>query len=118
MSEVAVRSLARFLRSVAVLAMDASGQIEWLGSLGLGEPAGVVDEIALEFDNGVRVMWAFVGEGWLPEEVREPVDALDRVLDAMSGPENAALWTVEALSSDPRWEQVRGLARTALLRIT
>ena len=116
--EVAVRSLAQFLRSLAVLAMDAQGQLEWLRSLGLGEP-GIADEVALEFDDGHRLMWAFVGYGWLPEEAREPIDAIDLLLDAMSDPElKGNVWDVESLGTDPRWEQARGLARTALLRIT
>lgn len=117
MSEVAVRSLAAFLRSVAVLALDAPGQLGWLRSLGLGEP-GIVDEIALEFHDGYLLMWAFVGEGWLPEESRPALAELDRALTAMSGPGNADAWDVTALASDARWEHVRQLARDALSRIT
>lgn len=33
----------------------------------------------------------------------------------MSGSLNADFWTDEALSSDPRWEEVRTLAKAALV---
>lgn len=60
-----------------------------------------------------------MGYGWLPEEAREPIEAIDLALAAMSDPElKGNVWDVESLATDPRWEQVRGLARAALLRIT
>jgi hypothetical protein len=39
---------------------------------------------------------------------------LDSALNAMSGPQNAALWTEEALQSRPEWENVRNLAQRVL----
>lgn len=113
-AEVAVASLTRFLRSLAVLAMDVSGQVAWLRSLGLGEP-GLADELALEFDDGFLLMWAFVGESWLPAATEVPLREIDRALDAMSGERNAAWWKIDALASDRRWAHVRELARAAWL---
>jgi hypothetical protein len=40
---------------------------------------------------------------------------LDDFLNEMSTPYYSDFWTDEALSSDPRWEQVRTLAKAALV---
>lgn len=40
---------------------------------------------------------------------------LDEFLNKMSGPSTSDVWSDEALSSDPRWEEVRTLAQAALV---
>ena len=115
MSEVQVGFLVRFLRAIAVLAMPWSSQREWLSSLGLpGEPR-FADELALEFDDGFTLLDQFVRAGWLGERVVEQLQVLDGLLNEMSGPDNADLWTLESLETSPRWEAVRASARSALL---
>jgi hypothetical protein len=71
------------------------------------------DELALEFDD---VYSAFVSNAAvLPtEEQLLALQALDSALAAMSGPENAPLWTESAVKTHPRWVEVRSLAATVL----
>ena len=40
--------------------------------------------------------------------------ALLNCINALDDPASNDFWTVEALSSDPRWEEVRNLAKQAL----
>jgi hypothetical protein len=47
--------------------------VAWLESLGAGAS---VDELALEFDDGVRLAPQFVEASWLPASVLEPLRAL------------------------------------------
>lgn len=113
----AVITLAAFVRSIAILAMDARTQIEWLNSLGLPGRAALADELALEFDDGYMLLPVFLDKGWLKDHSADVLGDIARALTAMSGRENEAVWAVEALASDPRWEEVRGLARKALAMV-
>jgi hypothetical protein len=117
MSEPAIQSLVAFMRSIAVLALDAPTQLAWLASLGLPGTPSVTDELALEFDDGYRLIPRFVANGWLSAESGGLLAPIDAALAAMSGPSNADVWAVEALESDPRWMEVRVLAREALIRL-
>ena len=70
------------------------------------------DEMALDFDNWAKSVPTY----WtLTEEQAARLTELDVYLDSVSGPQNAAFWTDDALVSDPRWEQVRVLAQAALI---
>lgn len=69
------------------------------------------DEMALDFDNWANAVPTY----WtLTEEQSVRLSQLGAYLTTMSGEQNAAFWTDEALVSDPRWEQVRALAQAAL----
>ena len=48
---------------------------------------------------------------------RRALNELDEALALMSGPENAELWTDEALKVSPEWDRVRSLATAALQSI-
>lgn len=78
-------------------------------------PAGWVvlaDEMALDFDHWARCVSPY----WkLSPGHRVQLSRLDDFLKEMSGSLHRDFWTDEALSSDPRWEQVRTLARAALV---
>jgi hypothetical protein len=50
----------------------------------------------------------------ITEEQTARLRQLDAYLTGLSGEQNRAFWTDEALVSDPRWEQVRALALAAL----
>lgn len=108
------RSLANLVRSIAVLALPADDQAEWIDSLGVGP---VVDELALELGDGALLTHQFVEAGWLGAEVQPPLQALDALLTDMSGPSNAALWDVAALRTSPRWAELRAQAKILLLAI-
>jgi|JI8StandDraft_1071087.scaffolds.fasta_scaffold57863_5 fermentation-respiration switch protein FrsA (DUF1100 family) len=108
------RSLANLLRSVAILALPASDQTAWVESLGVGP---VVDELALELGDGARLADQFVAKGWLGSEALPPLQALDALLEDMSGPNNAHVWDVSALKSSPRWAEARVKAQEVLFAI-
>ena len=72
----------------------------------------LTDEMALDFDNWARCVSTY----WkLSQEQEIRLTALDEFLSEMSGPLHSDFWTDEALSSDPRWEEVRNLAKAALI---
>ncbi|HEX2131111.1 MAG TPA: hypothetical protein VHH15_06085 [Actinophytocola sp.] len=115
MTQVSGAYLARFMRSTALLALPSETQAAWLATLGLpGEPA-YADELATEFDDGVRLLTQFVAAGWLSQDAAGRLMVVDALLDEMSGPDHANLWTVQALAVAPEWEAVRVAARHALL---
>jgi hypothetical protein len=54
--------------------------------------------------------------GHLPQLSTTTLDrlkAVDQLLDEMSGPKNARLWTLEALRQEPAWDSIRALASEA-----
>ena len=109
--------LVRFLRATAMLAMPADCQEEWLHSLGLPGKPRFADELALEFDDGFRLLGQFVRAGWIGEPAAARLRKLDGLLADMSGAHNAELWTVDSLRTSPRWAAVRISARAALLEL-
>lgn len=104
------RHLASFVRATAVLALSAAQQEAWLASLG---PASV-DELALEYGERHLLLPQWTQAGWLPSEAVPAFDAVDAALSAMSGAENAHLWTAEALHRAQEWAHVRELAAQVL----
>jgi hypothetical protein len=102
--------VAAFVRSVAVLALEAGAQVTWLNERGLP----LVDELALEFDDGFRLVPTFIERGWLNDAALPALIEIDEQLSSMSGERNADLWHVEALASRTEWDRVRASARTAL----
>jgi hypothetical protein len=113
-TEHLVAALARFVRSIAVLALPAEGQRQWLDSLGLPGEVEIADELALEFDDGFLLLPQFVGHGWIAERTAGKLRELDSLLSAMSEPENAAVWDVSVLGSAKEWAEVREKAVGAL----
>lgn len=109
-----VRPLVSFVRSIAVPALPADQQRQWLNSLGLPGTAGIADELALEFNDGIRLLPQFVEHGWIPSQAAARLGELDAVLEAMSGAENAALWQVPVLDTADEWADIRTRA-TAIL---
>lgn len=93
------------------LAASSSDQLTYLQTL-LSYPS--VDELALDLYELVLLADLRVREGVISESVRDAVQAVDQKLDVMSGPDNAHLWTPEALLTAPEWQQVRNLAAIAL----
>jgi hypothetical protein len=77
----------------------------------------VADELALDFAEHHGAFEDSASAASLTPAQRESIRALDRALDAMSGPEHADLWTDEALDRAPEWTALRTLARTVLARM-
>ena len=94
--------------SLQLLASPAQAQLSHF-------PAGWVvltAEMALDFDAWVERIASY----WkLSPEQMARLTELDQFLNTMSDPSSSDFWSDEALSSDPRWEQVRTQAQAALL---
>jgi hypothetical protein len=98
------------LREVVMrLASPAEEQMAYLQRLGSGRSA---DELALELDDVAGP--ALSEEGLIAPEPRIRILELNQQLEAMSGAENAALWTETALQSSEAWAEIRRCAEAAL----
>lgn len=93
-----------------LLALPLTDQIRYLHE---SEIEGVVDELALQFDDALPFVAQLEQEGVLAAEVRRAFTDIDSWLSHMSEGEEQ-LWTEAALVSAPEWEQVRLLASRAL----
>jgi hypothetical protein len=72
----------------------------------------LTDEMADDFGHWARCVSTY----WeLAQEQKTRLTDLDGFLSKMSGSDNAAFWTDEALFTDSRWEKVRNLAQVALV---
>jgi hypothetical protein len=111
-AELSPRLLVAFVRSVAVLGLPADAQVSWLHRL-FADATPVVDELALEYDDGFRLVPTFIELGWLDAAALPALEQLDAQLDAMSGERNAELWHVDALVRE-EWDRIRSLATEAL----
>lgn len=100
------------LKTVALLASDASVQLEYLKKLGI--PEGI-DELALEYDAIAGAAEDMLRLRELDKRQYDAIKKLDDLLSQMSGKTNSKLWTIDALSSAPEWEKVRYLAKQCLL---
>ena len=101
-------ALARFVRATAVLAMPAGVQEQWLSGMH-------VDELALEWDSGWRLLPQWVERDWLSADDADKFQPIDQALTAMTDRKDANLWTTTALHETTEWAEIRSLATAALL---
>ncbi|MBC2879517.1 hypothetical protein H7K43_31510 [Streptomyces sp. TYQ1024] len=73
------------------------------------------DEIALNFDDAFSLVETLVGEGRLGRGALPDLREIDAALHEMSGPENTADWTREALTTGEGWHRARRAARRVLV---
>lgn len=99
------------LEAITLLASDPATQLAYLNSLG---SYPVVDELALDFDAIASARNDMLAKGEITAEEHQLLPKLDSMLDQMSGPANAALWTPEALQTHPLWSDVRREATQCL----
>jgi hypothetical protein len=97
----------RLQRSILALAQPADIQLSLF-------PDSVckADELALDFEDGLYELVGHEHEITSPQ--RASIDALDRLISEMSGEQNAAFWTEDAVRSHPIWEEIRAAAKTVL----
>jgi hypothetical protein len=105
-----VQALGWIRTVVSRLADPADEQLRYLREAGI---EGVVDELALEFDDTLPFVARLEEAGAVPSGTRERFARLNEQLDRLSDAGDAA-WTEDALRSDPRWQQVRQAAGQAL----
>jgi len=71
----------------------------------------LTDEMTMDFDHWLQCFAVY----WKPSRTQtDQLSKLDGFLNEMSGPSHTDFWSNEALSSDPRWEEVRLLAKAVL----
>src|SRR5580692_10589010 len=97
--------------ALVALARTADEQLLYLKERNV---ADCIDELALYYDAIAEAADSMLEEGELDERQRGCVKQLNEFLAQFSGKENAGLWTPEALSSAPQWEQVRRMASNCL----
>jgi hypothetical protein len=93
--------------SLRLLASDAQTQITHFA----GQPVVITDEMALDFDNWVRIIQTY----WdLSEEQNKIINQINAFLDRMSEKSEDSFWTDEALFTDEKWEEVRKFAKEGI----
>jgi hypothetical protein len=100
--------------ALTLLASPPRVQLEHLKALGV--PEGI-DELALEYDDIAASAESMFKEGELDNHQCNCVKQLNEFLAQFSGQNHADLWTPEALSSAPQWEQVRRMAADCLKQL-
>lgn len=90
--------------------MSADLQEQWIAAIG----GGHVDELALDWDSGWRLVDQWVERGWLSAQDAKLFGPLNHALAEMSGQRHAELWTTEALHGAAEWTRIRELATAAL----
>jgi hypothetical protein len=83
--------------------VEADVQVAWLRKRGAFPSA---DELALEFDEGFRLVPAFVARGWLNDGALPGLVQLDEQLDAMSGITTPVCGMPTPWPVGPEWDRV------------
>ena len=106
--ETAEGVLKQLCRSLKLLASPAQVQVNHFPVHWIVLTDEMADDLA-HWAECVSTYWE------LPQEQKTRLTELDGFLSEMSGSDNAAFWTDEALFTDSRWEKVRNLAPAALV---
>ncbi|MFV8751701.1 hypothetical protein ACNOYE_14245 [Nannocystaceae bacterium ST9] len=101
-------SARRFMRAVQALALNAGKQKQLFP-----EFADPPDELELD-QQETQAAFLAAWRVLLSPLQKGAIESLDAQLESMSGPDNARLWTVDALTSAPEWAKVRVLAAAVL----
>lgn len=91
----------------------ADKQLDWLRSLGLGEPA-VCDELADEYYQQWLMLPQLVDAGLIPEAAVDQLNNLNDLVGELVAPDSE-LATIDALETSPQWDLVRGSAGSCVV---
>ncbi|HEX5114202.1 MAG TPA: hypothetical protein VFW65_03285 [Pseudonocardiaceae bacterium] len=111
MTEPDGRGVVKLMRAVAMLAMPAPIQADYLNRIGTPD---VADELALELDDTLQLADKLRDHGYLTDTEYTMLHALNRKLDSMSGHNHEPLWRTSALAEQSEWQQVRAMAQEFL----
>jgi hypothetical protein len=100
--------LGRLRQALQALALPAERQLRLLPGF-----VPEVDELALSFEHWLEVARA-EAELRLTDAQRDALGTVERLLDGMSGQENAFLWTRRAMREKESWARLRQAAAAAL----
>ena len=95
-----------------LLSLKSDDQLKYLHEIGI---YGIVDELALEFDDIAIMAEQKYAEGEISEEQYKIIKKLSEKLDFMSGKDKSHLWTEYALKNANEWEEIRELAKGCTL---
>ena len=98
--------------AVLNLSLPFNDQLSILEAMGNRE---AVDELALALDDVFWVAKEAFDRNQLSRSELASLNELNSALNEMSGPVKAEIWTVEALQKSQEWENIRRLARQALV---
>ena len=102
---------------IQALASGGSEQRDYLNKLGSEGNKYIYlgpDELAMDFEDSLRLIDQFKEQAHISENAIKSMHTLDAYLEEISGEENLHLWTDEALFEAKEWEHVRFLARRCL----
>lgn len=100
--------VARLVKSVAMLALDADVQIQYLTRIGV---APLADELALDLHESLLALPNLGGQAWMTRDALESLHAIDRIFESAVDP---AFWSVDSLRDGTEWSRIRQLAREVL----
>lgn len=98
--------------SVLNLSLPPEDQLAILEALGNRE---AINELALALDDAFWVVGEAFNRNQLSRAELTSLNELNSALNQMSGPAKAEDWTVNSLERHQEWENVRRLARKALV---
>lgn len=93
-------------RSLQMLAAEAQEQVD-----SFPPGADIISELSVDYEHFAESIFTY----WIlsPNEAAQ-LKALTDFFHALDDPATDDFWTVQALSTDPRWNEVRRLAKQAL----
>lgn len=105
-------------RILTLLAATAEEQSDYLRTdqsdpINFGEHS-LSDELALDFENVAGQATWRCNDGQISDAEKDTLLRIDAMFDVFSGPENASLWTVGALSFSNEWLEIRAIAAESL----
>jgi hypothetical protein len=116
-----VTKIVALQESLAIVAGDFELQLNYLEKSGLFSKKWyewetcIVDELTLQLDSDASYIVRYLeAENLASQEFLDRYSALDNTLKQLSGKKNFEFWTVRALAKDPRWEEIRQLAKVCL----
>ncbi|MCG8351118.1 MAG: hypothetical protein MI924_25390 [Chloroflexales bacterium] len=95
------------IKTLRLLTRSADEQVCYLVNLGI---KGNVDELALEYDDVMRLAQDQLDLGQITRFQYDSMQRLDQQLDEMSSSDKAYLWTEKALYDAREWSEVRKMA--------
>lgn len=100
------------IQALQLVAADAATQMEVL-------PSGVhiPDEVVLTFDESYLLFDQVIEAGLVNSAQVEAVQKLHQHIHEMTLARDLSLWTLEAMKSHPKWDEMRGLAKDTLTKL-
>ena len=105
--------------SIGLLAASSSDQINYLASIFRTSTDKIfggfnADELVLQFDDSAMIIEDMLRQGEVSSEQRNAVIDMNLFLNKVTDLQSPEFWTVNALRTDPMWDDIRNKARDCL----